>query len=457
MARIELIVGRAGRGSRVPLDAAGLARLARTFRAASGGAIELDATIDPVIAVPAAADVASYHLHDAAARLTGNTPGQGRVRRIALIFANSYRARADAFGVMFDNGFATYDDPSDDQMLTATPREGCAVFLDPILAMRDPAGEEARQILYTAIHELGHVFNLTHRTGENFMSQSPGGRDAPADAAWNFDPDDQSWLADADSDEQVWPGGAPYRDRSDALDRPRRAHRLRLSLSIARKAFAFNEPVELDIRLSVPRSAGPRPVRIPDEIDPGYARFQLWIEDPDGERRLYRPINHYCPGGRSFSLSPGKPFARDLSIFGQSGGFTFSKRGIHRVWATLQIGRTLFRSRDVSFEITPPARAGTLAGDLMKRSKVQAFFFYRYMKRLQDVEMLAEAASGLRSRELHGALRYALARYYWARRRDRRTGPDFAKRGKEQAARALERHDVLGSRQVYHAETIIDG
>jgi hypothetical protein len=40
-------------------------------------------------------------------------------------------------------------------------------------------------------------------------------------------------------------------------------------------------------------------------------------------------------------VAPGKPFERDISIWGESGGYTFRHAGDHRLFCTLRIGGTV--------------------------------------------------------------------------------------------------------------------
>jgi hypothetical protein len=79
------------------------------------------------------------------------------------------------------------------------PREGCAVF-------RDATGHDSDEALaFSAIHELGHVFNLQHdASGRSFMA-GRGGRAG-------FTRGDGRRLALAG--EGLWnhaPGGAPFK------------------------------------------------------------------------------------------------------------------------------------------------------------------------------------------------------------------------------------------------------
>jgi len=107
---------------------------------------------------------------------------------------------------------------------------------------------------------------------------------------------------------------------------------------MSRRSFFYFEPVELDVVLSAPSSAN-RSFRVPDCIDPGYGAFRIWIEEPSGERRIYRSPRIYCAHDELIFVGPKKPFRRDISIFGESGGFTFRRAGVHKVWAEFALSR----------------------------------------------------------------------------------------------------------------------
>jgi hypothetical protein len=279
------------------LSAADLTDIVHRFHAASNGAIEFVARFKRDTMFPSLRSAAALHLHNAAAAMTGNSQHASRVARVALIFSNYYRPHPTALGVMFDRGFATSDDPNNGPFQTAVPREGCAVFLGAIAGSRNSPEEIFRQSFYTTVHELGHMFNLIHHSEQsNFMETSPP-HSAPLGSAYRFTEADQKWLREADRDPMVWPGGVPFRQRRPAdssdLKEMRPLFGLDLTLAISRHEFAWSEPVELDVCLGRLRGVE-QSFTVPDEIDPGYERFKLWILEPSGERRLYRAPLQYC-------------------------------------------------------------------------------------------------------------------------------------------------------------------
>src|SRR5208282_2946288 len=147
------------------------------FFAGSNGDIVITCYDPKAVAkpLPAAQAVSALQLHTTLVDLTNNStvPTGKPVSRIGVLLADSYAAFAPALGVMFDRGFTTEDDPNAAGMFTAVPRQGCAIFLGSIFKLRHTDAQYLEEVRFTAVHELGHVFNLQHDTDSiNFMTPS---------------------------------------------------------------------------------------------------------------------------------------------------------------------------------------------------------------------------------------------------------------------------------------------
>lgn len=305
----------------------------------------------------------AFDLHQATLFLTHNPPPSARSERIAVLFANYYAPNTKVLGMMFDRGFATWDDPNDAPMLTASPREGCAIFLQAILNLRQGGFPAQQEAFYTTIHEMGHIFNLIHSPPvppsaqfSNVMATSQTGRPYPP--PYHFVGNDRNQLHACSTSPFVWPGGTEFQDRGDwsggadlANWYPSRAPGLDLRIETSRFEFWKFEPVELVIEVSV-SADNPRSYSVPDMIDPGYANFVIWLENPNGERRRYRSPRLYCANPGIVRITPNRPFRRDISIFGESGGYTFNRSGIWRIWTEFDAGpRKRLRSNSVEVEV----------------------------------------------------------------------------------------------------------
>jgi len=174
------------------------------YQAASGDVIQLTmdvwANVPPL---PAKVPVTAFQLHDLLTTITGNSAtGQ----HIAVLLTTSYNvqafgAAANALGVMFDRGFQTPDDQNPPMQ---HPRLGCAIFLDTIKAFRS-SSDYANEVLFTTLHELGHVFNLQHiEDPKNIMSSS--GVTTINPTFWDFETPHKIWLGNCGNDQRVTPG-----------------------------------------------------------------------------------------------------------------------------------------------------------------------------------------------------------------------------------------------------------
>jgi hypothetical protein len=244
--------------------------------------------------------------------------------------------------------------------------------------------------------------------------------------AFDFVSDHCQQLARADEDDHHWPGGSDFADlgadsASQDSPRSRRSARSpnsplpRLTLAIARDRFRYFEPVELDVRVRWPRTAT-RPKRIPDALDPGYALFRIWIEEPNGERRLYRSPRKYCFQNIYRTFRPNQTFSRDISIFGQSGGYTFRRAGVHRLWAEFDVdARRTIRSNtlEVDIESARHSRVPTDAARALRQVASAELLYHRLDRRLgvgaETLEQILEAYPKLAAAS---SVRYALARAY---------------------------------------------
>ncbi len=108
-------------------------------------------------------------------------------------------------------------------------------------------------------------------------------------------------------------------------DRPikpivRRSNQVSMQISVIEPEFWPWEDVQLEIHLSAKRRAG-----VPHQLDPGYKNFEIWIEQPEGERRRYRSPHYYCAYPKELLVDATNPFTRDISIFLQSGGYTSAR------------------------------------------------------------------------------------------------------------------------------------
>ena len=335
--------------------------LAQIFSRSSGRDIDLvvNGSLLGTPASPGLTEVTAAELHQYCSQVTGNSreANYAPLKNICVIYSNKLRGHPGVRGLMFDMGFRSEFEGIEAEEWAKCPREGCAVFLEAIRDSRK-AADLPLQTAYTSTHELGHVFNLLHTSEATFMRQSPS-LQLPAADCFQFSASEQLHLGKCSTQRGVYPGGYSFGDTSylGGGDSPALAERgsppLELKLMASCEEFLPFEPVELDMTLSVKQGRKvPRGLR--NEMDPAYSGFTVWIEEPTGERRKYKSINHCCDNSAPCPVLPGKPFQRDLTIFGQSGGYTFRHAGGYQVWVTWQLNaRTVVQSNVVTFSVRP--------------------------------------------------------------------------------------------------------
>jgi predicted Zn-dependent protease len=269
-----------------------------------------------------------------------NTAVSKDTAQVGLILANFYSQASSAYGYMFDLNFHT-------SMLG--PRQGCAVFLGQI---HNATGSDEKsfrdRVVFTAIHEIGHLFNLWHVDNPASFMKPPPNDDLLNSCS--FVSDHERYLqfaADPTVASFVLPGksasdfdtrvpGQDYPSGGDSFYLPENAPDITVKIGLSHQRFWHFEPVELDVEVSLSDPAAGA-ISIPDEIDPGYARFEVWITRPDGELHRYRPARRFCANPEKRQISHDKPFRRDISIFRQSGGYTFVKVGRYQIQVRLQL------------------------------------------------------------------------------------------------------------------------
>jgi hypothetical protein len=309
--------------------------LAEYFRTASNGAIDL--AIDwsrRDIAVPwPDFGVDDGKLQEALALVMAAGPPTTD-SQIGLILANFYSPVGTVYGYMFDL-----------DMLSSQigARQGCALFLRQIQNATGADEQSFRErVGFVAAHELGHAFNLWHVEALSFMKRPPN--DNIADAC-SFVKDHQDYLkqaahpdeahfvlpsADASAFGTRVPGHGFPSGTDDSYFMQRQDTPLKLQIALSHKKFWHFEPVELELELSL-SDAKAASITVPEEMDPGYARFEIWITRPDGERHRFRPQRRHCGNPRTMTITHDRPFHRDISIFRQAGGYTFPMVGRYSV------------------------------------------------------------------------------------------------------------------------------
>ena len=279
--------------------------------------------------------------------------------------------RANLQGVMFDTG----DD---------LPRQGAAVFASAITDATAPALAD-RKLLQTAIHEIGHVLNLTHRFDRqvgradslsfmNYDWQYSGG----SSAFWRkfgycFDDDELSFLhhghyhslvpgGDVFGSANYWSGLATgYSPVLPEMRLP--GWRLELLAPVNGPIFQLGQPVLLGLRLT--NETGAESLLPQDVLDPKAGLLEIWISRESGGRgdpaEVFRPVTHRCAhqgAGEPLKLAHGVTLEDNLNLTYGLSGFPFSEPGTYRITAYLHLGTehagSIARSETLRIRVMSP-------------------------------------------------------------------------------------------------------
>ena len=355
---------------------------------------------------------------DALARVLAPVQAPG-APAIGLLMTNALAKAPQLFGLMFDI------DGGDSGL---GPRQGCAVFLTAIAsAMKTDLSDEASHkfISFIALHEIGHAFNLWHVDGDSIMQTNPRpnvfGTLQFADTQRLF----LSLAAEAATATSVLPGvgcanygtrpaGFPAGDGPPFASPSRTKRKLMLRIALSTDVLWSFEPIELDVSLSLPRGTA-RAMTVPNEIDPGYASFQIWITRPDGLRFRYRPATRFCGRNGTLSIRPGVPYMRDIALGRQSGGYTFAVPGEYQVQVAFAMTSGDFiMSNIVKCTVKPaqPSSAEWLAARAALDND-EARHLLRYKRRapsLQTYDSLQKYADDGASPQTAAAIHFAIGR-----------------------------------------------
>jgi hypothetical protein len=361
----------------------------------------------------------SFALNSALGRLVGANPAppKGPEVTVGLLLADEFET-GGIFGLMFDQrggGLPSFE---------KVQREGAALFLKTIGATRKKEDEFLEQVVFSAAHELGHVFNLPHKdTPLNFMTESDKERPVYPTTAFHFEADHRAFLHQCSTSKFVRPGGSKWQDRNALLAGPTdrspadgassRGSALTLRVDVRPRQVWYFEPIELDVVLSLARSAE-RAERVPNALDPGYDRFQIWVTKPNGERVLQRSTSLFCRSGERLRLAPGQRFSRDVTLSVSGLNPIFQSAGDYLVQVVFRPdARRRIVSNQTRFSILPTPQRDPFYGvarHALARADVAALMLDRNTRPAPAVRALQALVDENGPGRVIDAGRYALGR-----------------------------------------------
>jgi hypothetical protein len=238
------------------------------------------------------------------------------------------------------------------------PRQGSAVFTKHPLIDGDTS-EYKREYLFTAVHELGHTFNLFHSFQKglsgpfefprpdsisfmNYPHLFPEGGNAPSNHdgrnrfwsqfMYNFDNGDLLHIRHHDLFEVIM-GGQSFGDESHYKDKiwsgfTKVQNSLELKIRSVKKVFEFGEPILVETKL---QNKSTQSQNVPSSLNIKDGFTNITIKGPDGKLISYKPMITRCFIDETIELPPNESKYEDLYIFYGKDGFYFKEPGLYKI------------------------------------------------------------------------------------------------------------------------------
>jgi hypothetical protein len=259
-------------------------------------------------------------------------------------------------------------------------RQGTSLFTESFIT-DVPAGDAApaawvsRMRFWTAVHEMGHAFNLAHSwqkslgtpwiplldepEARSFMNYPfiVDGKQAAffADFEFRFSDAELLFMRHAPA-RFVQMGNADWFDHHGFEQGAAGAavagatFELEVRANRQRAVFDFLEPVTLEVKLT---NRGSEPVLVPTTVlePPGLLAI---IKRRGMPARQWHPYARYCRSGGSKVLGPGQSCYESLPLYAGLNGWDVSEPGVYEISVAAEIDGAVITSRPMRLRIAPP-------------------------------------------------------------------------------------------------------
>ncbi len=267
-------------------------------------------------------------------------------------------------------------------------RQGTAIFTEAFIS-DPPSGDPqpdawvARMRFWTAVHEMGHSFNLAHAWQKNLGSSWIPLANEPTSRSFMNYPfrvagGQQTFFSDFEnrfSDQEllflrhaparfVQMGNADWFDdhgfEQAAIDRS--GLRLELRLHRSDRAFEFMEPVTLELKLV---NDGSRPVLVDTASLSDGDDLTVIIKRDGSPARQWYPYVSYARDDDVEAIRPGEARYSSLAISTGLNGADLAEPGDYSVEVALEVGETMVVSNPLALRVQTPRswEQEDLAGD----------------------------------------------------------------------------------------------
>lgn len=342
---------------------------------------------------------------------------------IWVLFARQHDIGSSLGGIMFDD-------------IGPNHRQGTAMFNESFIA-QPPAGDAdsaawvRRMKFWTAVHEMGHAFNLAHswqkangtpwqvplgnepeaRSFMNYPYFVSGGQSAFfSDFEYRFSDAELLFLRHA-PERFVQPGNADWFDhhgfeQADVHDQP--SLQLHVRVNRDRPVFEFLEPVIVELKLENTSAA-------PQLVDASVLSTQdpltVIIKREGSPARQFHPYARYCLDPRPVALEPGQAIYEALPIFAGTNGWDAAEPGRYQVQVALHRDDDDLVSAPLTLTVRPPrdVTEEVLAQDVLSEEVGRTLIFEGTRILGAANQTLTEVTERLPESRIAMHARYALA------------------------------------------------
>lgn len=283
-----------------------------------------------------------------------------------VLFARRHDIGRTLGGIMFDD-------------IGPNHRQGTAIFTDSFI-QDNPAGDpnpaawRQRMVFWTAVHEIGHGFNLAHawqkalgtpwiplvnepeaRSFMNYPFFVSGGQDAFfSDFEFRFSDDELVFMRHAPR-RFVQMGNEDWFENhgfEQPVEGESPGFRLELRPNREENGYKFLEPVTLELKLTN-TSDESQPVE--DDCLKDGRHVAIVVCREGGTPRKWRPFVAYCHKDDHDMLKPGESVYGAHFAGASTEGWLVDEPGFYKVQAAVDVNGTMVRSNVMRLYVSPPA------------------------------------------------------------------------------------------------------
>lgn len=284
-------------------------------------------------------------------------------------YAARHEIGSNLGGIMFDD-------------IGPQQRQGTSLFLNSFIANApagdpNPAAWARRMIFWTAVHEMGHAFNLAHswqkslvfgghgpwvplanepeaRSFMNYPYNVSGGQTAFfSDFAFRFSDPELLFMRHA-PERFVQQGDALWFDHhgfEEANISPEPALKLELRVNRDKPDFEYMEPAVFELKLT---NISSEPQIIPENILNMQDSMTVIVKRRGEPARQVLPYARFCYQRKNKVLAPGEKVYESLFAAVSREGWQIAEPGYYEIQVSLQIGEEDVVSNPLTIRVAPP-------------------------------------------------------------------------------------------------------